>query len=301
MKVFYSEMHRRHNPPFEVFDGGQRVPYLETPQRMDKILSALGKAGWAEITNPAISDLIPSWRFMTRATWTFLASAWDEWRAGAKEDSAESGKLALLPATFALRRNPHKPTSLLGRAGYYVMDLSAVIVEGTYQAALASANCALSGAKWIADDSKNESRPSSQPRAAFALCRPPGHHAGRDYAAGYCYINNAAVAANLLAAKGKVALLDVDYHAGNGTQDIFYERSDVLTISLHGDPNYEYPYYAGYPDETGEGEGLNFHHNFPLPSGTEESIYLRTLDEGRGAYCEVCAQVFGRICRNGHL
>ena len=158
----------------------------------------------------------------------------------------------LLPATFALRRHPQKPTGLLGRAGYYIMDLSACIVEGTYRAARAAANCALSAAEAVANGE----------HSAFALCRPPGHHAGKDYAGGYCFINNAAVAANWLSSKGKVALLDIDYHCGNGTQDIFYERHDVLTISIHADPNFEYPYYAGYVNETGAGTGLGFHRNF---------------------------------------
>ncbi|MCL4527809.1 MAG: histone deacetylase family protein, partial [Chloroflexi bacterium] len=109
--------------------------------------------------------------------------------------------------------------------------------------------------------------------------RPPGHHAGKDYGAGYCFINNAAVAANYLSAKGKVAVLDIDYHAGNGTQDIFYDRNDVLTISIHGDPDFEYPHFIGFADETGAGAGLGFHRNFPLPAGTDDAEYLEALNE----------------------
>jgi acetoin utilization deacetylase AcuC-like enzyme len=116
-------------------------------------------------------------------------------------------------------------------------------------------------------------------RSAFGLCRPPGHHAGKDYAGGYCFINNAAVAANLLSQKGSAALLDVDYHCGNGTQDIFYARDDVLTISIHADPDYEYPNYIGYADERGKGRGFGYHHNFPLPAGTEDEAYLAALDQ----------------------
>ena len=112
----------------------------------------------------------------------------------------------------------------------------------------------------------------------FALCRPPGHHAGKDYAGGYCFINNASVAANWLSSKGKVALLDIDYHCGNGTQDIFYERDDVLTISIHADPNFEYPHFTGYADETGKGKGFGFHQNFPLPAGTDDAAYLIALE-----------------------
>jgi acetoin utilization deacetylase AcuC-like enzyme len=179
--------------------------------------------------------------------------------------------VAFLPATFALRRLPHLPSSILGRAGYYIMDLSAVITDGTYDAARAAADCALSAAHAISNKVETD-------RAAFALCRPPGHHAGPDYAAGYCFINNAAVAAQWLSSIGKVAVLDVDYHCGNGTQDIFYARADVLTLSLHADPAAEYPYYAGYADETGAGPGLGFHRNYPLPAGIDNAGYLAALD-----------------------
>lgn len=264
MKVYYSETHRKHDPPFEVFDGGLRTPYMENPDRMDKILNALHSTGWAEIREPKDFGLDPIYAVHDKDYVSFLASCWTEWLESEARD-----KSTLLPATFALRRHPPKPTSLLGRAGYYIMDLSACIVEGTYPAALASANCALSAAEAVTNGE----------RTAFALCRPPGHHAGRDYAGGYCFINNASVAANWLSTHGEVALLDVDYHCGNGTQDIFYERADVLTISIHADPNFEYPHYAGYADETGAGAGLGFHKNFPLEKGTDDSHYLLTLKE----------------------
>ena len=277
MKIFYSETHRRHNPSFEVFDGGQRVPYLETPDRMDKILTALGNTDWADIKEPANFGLGPILAVHDPGYINFLATAWNEWAAGQPDSDTLPDNPILLPATFALRRTPHRPASVLGRAGYYMMDLSACIVESTYEAALASVNCALSGAKFIADNRINTS--ANRPSTAFALCRPPGHHAGKDYAAGYCFINNAAVAANWLSGKGNVALLDIDYHACNGTQDIFYDRPDVLTISIHGDPNFEYPHYAGYLDETGAGDGINFHKNFPLQSGATDAMYLATLDE----------------------
>jgi acetoin utilization deacetylase AcuC-like enzyme len=264
MKVYYSEAHRQHEPPFEVFDGGLRVPYFESPGRMDRILNALHQTDWAEITEPRDFGLDPIYAVHDKDYVDFLASAWTEWLASEARD-----KSTLLPATFALRRQPQKPSGLLGRAGYYIMDLSACIVAGTYSAALASANCALSAAEAVANGE----------HAAFALCRPPGHHAGKDYAGGYCFLNNAAIAANWLATKGKVALLDIDYHCGNGTQDIFYDRRDVLTISIHADPNFEYPHYAGYASETGTGAGLGFHKNFPLEKGTDDAGYLSTLEE----------------------
>jgi acetoin utilization deacetylase AcuC-like enzyme len=264
MKVYYSEAHRKHDPPFEIFDGGLRVPYLENPDRMDRILNSLGETDWAQVAEPKDFGLDPILEVHDKGYLDFLASSWTEWLASDAKD-----KSTLLPSTFALRRHPPKPTSLLGRAGYYMMDLSACIVEGTYGAALASAHCALSAAETVANGEQS----------AFALCRPPGHHAGKDYAGGYCFINNAAVAANYLSAKGNVALLDVDYHCGNGTQDIFYERDDVLTISIHADPNFEYPAYAGYADETGSGAGLGFHKNFPLEKGTNDARYLSALEE----------------------
>jgi len=263
VKIFYSEEHRKHEPPFEIFDGGLRVPYLENPDRMDRILNALQRADWAEVVEPLDFGLDPILAVHDKGYLDFLASAWTDWL-----DTHPKDPSTLLPATFALRRHPHRPKSLLGRAGYYIMDLSACIVEGTYSAALASANCALSAAQAVAAGGEH---------SAFALCRPPGHHAGKDYAGGYCFINNASVAANWLSSKGHVAILDVDYHCGNGTQDIFYTRDDVLTISIHADPDFEYPSYIGYADECGEGNGLGFHHNFPLPRGTGDEAYLETL------------------------
>lgn len=265
MKVFYSEEHRKHEPPFEVFDGGLRVPYLENTDRMDRILNALSQVDWAEVCAPIDFGLGPIHAVHDREYIDFLASCWSEWLASDAKD-----KSVLLPATFALRRQTHRPSGLLGRIGYHLMDLSACIMEGTYTAALAAANCALSAAEAI---SKNEER------VAFALCRPPGHHAGKDYAGGYCFINNASVAANWLSSKGRVALLDIDYHCGNGTQDIFYDRADVLTVSIHADPNVEYPHFWGYADETGTGPGAGLHWNFPLEKGSDNARYLSALEE----------------------
>ncbi len=276
MKVYYSEAHRKHEPPFEIFDGGLRVPYLESPERMDRILHALQQTDWTEIVEPKDFGLDPIYAVHDKDYIDFLASAWTEWLASEARD-----KSTLLPATFALRRHPQKPTSLLGRAGYYMMDLSACIVAGTYPAALASANCALSAAEAVVNGES----------AAFALCRPPGHHAGKDYAGGYCFINNASVAAHWLSAQGNVALLDIDYHCGNGTQDIFYDRADVLTISVHADPHVEYPYYAGYANETGTGAGVGFHKNFPLEKGADDARYLSALEEALNLIRKFAPQV----------
>lgn len=269
MKIFYSEVHVAHAPPFEVYEGGVRMPMLEVPERATRILTALEQTDWAEIHEPADFGLEPILAVHDKDYLSFLASAWTEWLATPPESRFVDDKSMLLPATFPPAGWRHKPEGLLGRAGYYMMDLSAPIVEGTYRAALASANCALSAVDAL----------HRGDQAAFALCRPPGHHAGKANCGGYCYLNNAAVGANWLSAtKSKVALLDIDYHAGNGTQEIFYDRSDVLTVSIHADPEHEYPHFVGYADERGADAGFGFHQNFPLPPGTEDSGYLMILD-----------------------
>jgi acetoin utilization deacetylase AcuC-like enzyme len=268
MKVFYSGEHQLHNPPFELFDGGQHMPYLENPERMERILAALKDRAWADILEPDDFGLDPVLAVHDREYVDFLRTAYEEWT----HVKTSYEKKALLPATFPPRGWSHRPKSILGRAGYHMFDLSAPIIDGTYRAALASANCALSGAKAIAEGETS----------AFALCRPPGHHAGRSFCGGYCYLNNAAIAAHRLSAAGKVALLDIDYHAGNGTQDIFYERADVLTLSIHADPDGEYPAFCGYADETGAGAGSGLHRNFPLPEGTGDSLYLSALEDALG-------------------
>ena len=265
MKIFYSDTHALHNPPFELFEGGVRMPYLENPDRMEQILSALKKQDWAELNNTEDFGLEPILAVHDADYVDFLRTAYDEWM---QEDVAYE-KTALLPSTFPPRGWSRRPKSLLGRTGYYLFDMSVPIMGGTYQAALASANCALSGAKSVREGEIG----------VFALCRPPGHHAGRSFGGGYCYLNNAAIAAHWLTSYGKVAILDIDYHAGNGTQDIFYERGDVLTISIHGDPNFEYPAFAGYADETGAGPGSGLQRNFPLPAGTDDVLYESTVDE----------------------
>ena len=269
MKIFYSDIHLNHAPPFEVYEGGVRMPMLEVPERATRILTALQQTDWAEIHEPADFGLDPILAVHDKDYVSFLASAWTEWLAAPPEADFVTDKSALMPATFPPGGWRHKPEGLLGRSGYYTMDLAAPIVEGTYRAALASANCALSAADALLRGD----------HATFALCRPPGHHAGKANCGGYCYLNNAAIAANWLStSKGKVALLDIDYHAGNGTQEIFYDRPDVLTVSIHADPNYEYPHFSGYPDERGTDAGLGFHHNLPLSAGAEDSAYLTTLN-----------------------
>jgi acetoin utilization deacetylase AcuC-like enzyme len=172
------------------------------------------------------------------------------------------------PYVFPIRRPERKPKELAVRAGYYCIDTFTPLDQNAYRAARAAVDVALSATEELL-----EGRPM-----AYALCRPPGHHAGRRVFGGFCYFNNAAVAAQALSAEGKVAVLDIDFHHGNGTQDIFWTRSDVLTLSIHGHPNYAYPYFSGFADEIGEGFGRNFNRNFPLPENAGDEAYLSTLD-----------------------
>ncbi|MBM4422838.1 MAG: histone deacetylase family protein [Chloroflexi bacterium] len=269
MKVYYSEAHREHNPPFEVFEGGIQVPVFECPERMDRILGALRHSGWADIMPPEDVGLDPILAVHNADYIEYLRTAFDDWQRDGGELGARYASPVLIPAAFPPRRSAGKPRSIGARAGYYTMDLSAPIVAGTYRAAVESAQCAVSAAKAVA----------AGERVAYALCRPPGHHAGRDYCGGYCYLNNASIAARWLSLIGKVAVLDIDYHAGNGTQDIFYESADVLTISIHANPATHYPSFMGYADEIGEGIGRGRHRNFPLPSHTGDADYLRAFGE----------------------
>jgi acetoin utilization deacetylase AcuC-like enzyme len=177
-----------------------------------------------------------------------------------------SGK-SFYPYVFPIRNQARPPTELALRAGYYCIDTFTPLNESAYSAAVRAVDCALTGADLVLDGM----------HFAYALVRPPGHHAERASFGGFCYLNSAAVAAHYLSAYGRVAVLDVDYHHGNGTQDIFYARSDVLTVSIHGHPRSTYPYFSGYDDERGEGEGAGFNVNIPLPEGISAEEYQRHL------------------------
>jgi acetoin utilization deacetylase AcuC-like enzyme len=269
MKIYYSKAHRLHDPEFEIFEGGVKLPQLDIPARLDRILDGLRGTGW--------TNLLPAEDFGTellaavhsRGYLEYLQTAFARWEIEGGELGPDYKSPVLIPACFPPRRSQKIPESVFGQAGYYAFGTGAPITAGTYPAAAAAANCALSAAQAVlAGD-----------RAAFALCRPPGHHAGLDYCGGYCYLNNAAIAAKWLSARTKTAVLDIDYHAGNGTQDIFYSSDEVLTISIHSDPKNHYPSFMGYADECGEGAGLGYHRNFPLPTGTGDSAYLNVLDE----------------------
>jgi acetoin utilization deacetylase AcuC-like enzyme len=161
------------------------------------------------------------------------------------------------------------PTSFPARVGLFAFDAGTPLMSGSWEAARHGAACAWTAARRVAGGE----------RAAFALTRPPGHHAGADFFGGYCFLNNAALAAQTLrdAGAARVAVLDVDYHHGNGTQAIFYERADVHFASLHGDPRTDYPYYLGHADERGVGAGLGFNHNLPLARGTDFATWRAAL------------------------
>jgi acetoin utilization deacetylase AcuC-like enzyme len=173
----------------------------------------------------------------------------------------------IYPYVFPIRRQDRQPRDLDARAGYYCIDTFTPLDFGAYQAARGAVDVALTAA-----DAVLHGRP-----LAYALCRPPGHHAERRVFGGFCYFNNAAVATEFLSRHGRVAVLDIDYHHGNGTQDIFYERPDVLTVSIHADPSIAYPHFSGFTDERGAGAGIGHNWNFPLPEHADEALYLRTL------------------------
>jgi acetoin utilization deacetylase AcuC-like enzyme/GNAT superfamily N-acetyltransferase len=174
---------------------------------------------------------------------------------------------SIYPYVFPIRNAARPPRDLAVQAGYYCIDTFTPINQNAWPAAIGAVDCALSAAQAIL-----EGRPM-----AYALVRPPGHHAERRVFGGFCYFNNAAVAAQFLCAHGKVAILDIDYHHGNGQQDIFFRRSDVLTVSLHGDPVFAYPYFTGFADEAGELEGHGFNLNVPLPEALDGPSYRRAL------------------------
>jgi len=175
--------------------------------------------------------------------------------------------ISIYPDTFPIRKKARPPKRLVSRAGYYCIDIYSPVNRNSYLAARSAVNCALTGADLLLSGSQ----------IVYALVRPPGHHAERSSFGGFCYLNSAAIAANYLTTYGKVAILDLDYHHGNGQQDIFYSRADVLTVSIHADPDYEYPYFSGFADEKGGGEGEGYNINFPLPEKTDGAIYARTL------------------------
>ena len=257
MLTIYNHRHALHHGKLEMFRG-ELVPCFEVPARADYVLQELQQRRLGPIEEPSAFDDAAIARVHAQRYLDFLSGAWDEWVA---LDPANATRDAL-PSYWPIRtfRSDVLPASFPARMGLFSYDAGTPLTAGTWTAARAGACCALTAAARVLQGE----------RAAFALTRPPGHHAGADFFGGYCFLNNAAIAAQSLRDAGveRVAVLDIDYHHGNGTQAIFYERADVQFTSLHGDPHTEYPYYLGYADERGAGEGLGFNHNLPLARGS---------------------------------
>jgi len=261
MKVIFSEVQKIHYPQHFLSSGAlQSNP--EVPERADRLLQAALSAGLG-LVEPEDFGLDPIAAVHTPEYLQFLQNIYRRWCY------IDGASAEVVPNIHPDRRNGVYPASAVGQAGFHMLDTGCPIGAETWVSALASAHTAVQGAALLLDEEM----------AAYALCRPPGHHAGRDFAAGFCYLNNSAIAAQeLLAEFGRVAILDVDVHHGNGTQDIFYQRSDVLTVSLHADPLRFYPFFWGHAAERGEGEGLGYNLNIPLPRGTADKDYLTELD-----------------------
>ena len=265
MRVVYSPLHERHRGGVELYRG-ELVPTYETPERVQFILAAL-QAGGHEIVPPRDFPEERLLRVHDADYLAFLRGAWARWSRAGRGGS-------MLPSGFPARglRRDRIPKGVSGQMGYYCFDASTPIVEGTWEAVLAAARSAMTAAALVLEGDS----------ASYALCRPPGHHASRDVYGGYCFLNNAALAAQVLIDGGRrrVALLDVDYHHGNGTQEIFWERDDVLFVSIHGTPETEYPWFLGYADERGAGRGEGYTLNLPLPLGSGWPAYREALDTG---------------------
>ncbi|MDD9978438.1 MAG: histone deacetylase family protein [Boseongicola sp.] len=265
MRVYASETHRAHFPKGEL-SGGVFVRPFECPERVDIIRARLDERGFGDVREPEEADL-ESIRSTTDAGYlAFLEHGHEQWRAAGNEGD-------LIATNWPARRmqQSRPPRDIDGRAGYYALASETAICEGTWVATLASAACAQDAAKHVANGAG----------ASFALCRPPGHHATSDMYGGYCFLNNAGLAAETLRAGGasRVAIIDVDFHHGNGTQDMFYSRGDVFFASLHGAPEDAFPYFSGYSDETGIGTGEGATANYPMPSGTTWERWSDALDD----------------------
>jgi len=262
MKIIYTEQHRLHAPEYE-FNKDRLTPYSEAPSRAGKLLLRLQEMGFTDIIEPRQYPIEYIRTVHDSDYLYYLENIYEAWIADGKPNTG------VIPDTFAVRTMKGKPNKLVHQAGYYCFDAQTPIVQGTYESALSSAYCALTGADMLL----------SGESSVYALCRPPGHHAGREIYGGYSYLNNAAIAATRLSQESKVAILDIDYHHGNGTQEIFYDSSHVLYISIHAEPNSVYPYFSGFEDEGGIGAGSGFNHNFPLESHADEEQYLTVLGQ----------------------
>lgn len=273
MLTVHNPDHHLHQGRHEMFRG-RLVPCHETAQRLDHVLAELQRRALGTLRPPE-ADLAgldaALARLHTPRYLNFIEHAWDEWVAIDPANAAQDALPSVWPAP-GMRRDV-LPANFAARMGIFSFDAGTPLTAGSWTAARSGAACALSAARAVS---------SGAATTAFALTRPPGHHAGGDFFGGYCFLNNAAVAAQALRDGGaeRVAVLDVDYHHGNGTQEIFYARDDVLTVSIHGDPRTEYPFFLGHADERGSGAGAGFNLNLPLPRGTDFARWRTALHTG---------------------
>ena len=261
MKAVFHEDARLHHPRTFLVNGVM-AECPEVPERCHVLLHAARQAGH-EAVAPDDAGPGPIAAVHTAEYLHFLQHIHERWQRieGASEE--------VIPNIHPDHRGAGYPKSAVGQAGYHMSDAACPIGAETWRSAYASAQAAIHGARLVL---------GGEP-AAYALCRPPGHHAFKDLAGGFCYLNNNAIAARVLReATGRVAILDVDLHHGNGTQGIFYERPDVLTVSLHADPVRFYPFFWGYANEEGAGPGLGFNLNLPLARGSGDKTFLEALE-----------------------
>lgn len=282
MITFYNDKHHLHQGKLEMFRG-EMVPCFEVADRAERILAALKQRQLGAIRAPDVADKKVFGalnRVHDKRYLEFLRGAWTEWIALNPLNRERDA----LPSVWPIRGmcSDRLPADFTARMGLFSFDVGTPLTAGTWEAAWGGAACSVAAAAQVLAGAG----------AAFALTRPPGHHAGADFFGGYCFLNNAAVAAQALLNGGmeRVAILDVDYHHGNGTQSIFYHRADVLFVSIHGNPATEYPFFLGYSDETGEGAGTGYNLNLPLPHGTDFSAWSQALHKALGTVRDVNAQ-----------
>ena len=262
MLVVTDDAHLAHQPA-EIISRGRSVPHVEIARRAQELQAAAKTAGH-DFTSPIAHGIAPVAAIHDNGYLEFLETAWTRWQ------SLPDPTPYVHPYAQPNRRMTGLPTGIIGQAGYYIATNSAPIAEGTWGAARASADIGLTAADALLVDGMQE---------AYALCRPPGHHAFSDLAGGFCYLNNIAIAAQHMTQRWpKLAILDIDVHHGNGTQGIFYDRGDVLFASLHGDPSDYFPFFAGYADERGEGAGAGANLNLPLPPGAGDNPFMDALE-----------------------
>lgn len=263
MKAFCkTDIQKSHDPDSFLVNGVmKRCP--EQPIRLDALIAGAKNAG-LELVAPVDHGLTPVSAVHSPEYLRFLSTIHSRWQRieGASPD--------VIPGVKPNRYGGSYPQSAIGQAGYHMVDPACPIGKNTWEAVYWSANCAVCATEEVLAGS----------RAAYALCRPPGHHAYGDMAGGFCYVNNSAVAAqHLRQTHERVAILDVDFHHGNGTQGIFYTRDDVLTVSIHADPARFYPFFWGHVQERGEGAGEGYNYNLPLERGSGDDVFLKALDQ----------------------